>query len=111
MNAIYDRGEAIARLGGDASLFASVAELFVADVENYRASLSDALAKGDAADLRRAAHTVKSVLATFSYEVGREQASALEQAAAVGDLKKAANLVAATDAAIVRLAEALRSGG
>lgn len=107
MSAIYDREDAIARLGGDASLFASVADLFVADSESYRQSLRVALAGGDAGELRRVAHTVKSVLATFSFAEGRAQAWALEQAAAAGDLVQAAPLVAATDAALGDLAVAL----
>ena len=110
MSTCYDREEAIARLGGDASLFASVAELFVADSAGYRRALSEALASGDAATLRREAHTVKSLLATFSCAEGGAQAQALEAAAAAGDLATAGPLAAAVDAAIVELVAALRLG-
>ncbi|MEZ7911708.1 MAG: Hpt domain-containing protein [Propionivibrio sp.] len=107
MTPIYDRTDAIARLGGDAELFAAAAAMFVAESETYRAALKDALATGDAALLRREAHTVKSMLATFSFASGRARALALEQAAAAGDLAEAPALAAAVDADIALLAEAL----
>ena len=111
MNLLYDRDDAIARLGGDAELFAAAAAMFVAESETYRAALKDALATGDAALLRREAHTVKSMLATFSYADGRSRALALEQAAAAGDLSDAAALAAAVDADIACLAKALAAEG
>ena len=111
MNLLYDRDDAIARLGGDAELFAAVAAMFVAESGTYRAALQAALATSDAAQLRREAHTVKSMLATFSYADGRSRALALEQAAAAGDLSDAAALAAAVDADIACLAKALAAEG
>ena len=103
----YNRAQALERLGGDEDIFAEVANLFVAESDNYCQALMDALASGDAGVLRREAHTIKSMLATFSFASGRARALALEQAAAAGDLADAPALAAAVDADIALLAKAL----
>ena len=105
---VFDRAQALESLGGDEELLANVASLFVDEAVSYRQALIDALAAGDAATLQREAHTVKSVLATFAYEAGRERALRLEQLAASGNLEAAK---AATDeviAALQTLSEVLR---
>ena len=109
MTPIYDRTDAIARLGGDAELFAAAAAMFVAESETYRAALKDALATGDAALLRREAHTVKSMLATFSYESGRGLAEQLEHLAASGSLDGAVELSAQVVNAVKCLSVVLRA--
>ena len=86
---IYDRAEAVARLDGDVSLFAEMADMFIAECDAYCRGLETALAAQDAATLRREAHTLKSVLATFSCETGRALAQQLEQQAAGGCLEGA----------------------
>lgn len=106
---VFDRARALESLGGDEELLANVASLFVDEAVVYRQALVDALAAGDAATLQREAHTVKSVLATFAYEAGRERALRLEQLAASGDLNGAE---AATDeviAALQKLSEVLKA--
>ena len=107
VNACYDHAEAVARLGGDEALFASVAGLFVSDSANYCRALEEALAAGDRNALRREAHTVKSMLATFSCEDGRLLAFQLEQLAASGSLEGAEALTADLVASIRQLALAL----
>ena len=106
---VFDRAQALESLGGDEELLANVASLFVDEAVSYRQALIDALAAGDAATLQREAHTVKSVLATFAYEAGRERALRLEQLAASGNLEAAK---AATDeviAALQTLSEVLKA--
>ena len=105
---LYDRAEALERLGDDETLFASVAAMFVEDSEGYCLALETALASGDAAVLRREAHTVKSMLATFSFQSGREQAMQLESLAATGSLEGAARLTADVVGAVRALAEVFR---
>jgi HPt (histidine-containing phosphotransfer) domain-containing protein len=104
---VYDRAQALERLAGDAALFAEMAGMFVAESETYCRALESALASGDAACLRREAHTVKSLLATFSYEAGRELALRLEHLASSGSLDGAAALTAEVVAAVRRLGVAL----
>ena len=91
---IYNREDALARLDGDEALFDEMAAMFVAENESYCLSLSQALSSGDVALLRREAHTVKSLFATFSYEKGRALALGLEQLAAAGQLAGAPELTA-----------------
>jgi len=104
---VFNRAQALESLGGDEELLANVASLFVEESAGYRQALEAALASGDALVLRREAHTVKSVLATFAYEAGRERAAQLEQLAASGNLENAAALTAEVIAALQRLTEAL----
>jgi HPt (histidine-containing phosphotransfer) domain-containing protein len=104
---VYDKNQALERLGGDAALFAEMAGMFVAESETYCQALESALASADAAALRREAHTVKSLLATFSYEAGRQLALRLEQLAASGSLEGAAALSSEVVAAVRRLHAAL----
>ena len=107
MSDIYNHAEAVERLGGDEELFSSVAGLFVAESEGYCGALEAALASVDVAALRREAHTVKSMLATFSCETGRELAQRLEHLAASGSLEGADILTAAVIDAVRRLVEVL----
>ena len=103
----YDRAEALARLGGDEELLADVATLFIAESEDYCRALELALAVADAAAVQREAHTVKSMLATFSCESGRQRAFELEQLGASGQLAGAAALVAEVSLMIRALAQVL----
>ena len=104
---VFDKDQALERLAGDAELFAEMAGMFVAESETYCQALESALASGDTACLSREAHTVKSLLATFSCEAGRDLAMRLEQLAAAGRLDGAAALTAKVVAAVRLLGVAL----
>ena len=106
---VFDRAQALERLGGDEELLDSVASLFVEESTIYRRALADALDSSDPAAVQREAHTVKSVFATFSFESGRELAFRLEQLAAAGNLNGADVLTAELLAAIDVLAAALKA--
>ena len=105
----YNRAQALERLGGDEDIFAEVANLFVAESDNYCQALKDALVSGDAGVLRREAHTIKSMLATFSYESGRGLAEQLELLAASGSLDGAVELSAQVVNAVKCLSVVLRA--
>ena len=104
---IYNKSEAVSRLEGDEQLFIDMANMFVADAEMYCSALEAALKSGDAKAVRREAHTVKSLFATFSYEAGRDLALRLEHLAATGSLDDATDLTLEVLAAVRRLSEAL----
>lgn len=103
--------------GLDAAERAAVAELFGGDAELYRAFRAHALAQfvidrrllaaalvaGDAAALRRQAHSLKGALATLGDEAGRTHARALEDAAAAGDADACRRLWPALDTHLARL--------
>ncbi len=108
---IYNRAEALARLDGDEALFVEMAGMFIAECDTYCAALSDAMAAQDTAQLRREAHTVKSLLATFSFESGRLVAQQLEHLAAGGSLEGAEMLTRDLVAATRQLASALSAEG
>ncbi|WP_153111396.1 Hpt domain-containing protein [Propionivibrio limicola] len=90
--ALYDRGEAIAQLGGDETLFNEMAMVFQEEKASYCQALQEALAVSDTATLQREAHTVKSVFAALACETGRRVAFELEQLAATGELAGADRL-------------------
>ena len=107
MSELYSRAEALERLGGDMELFKNLTRLFIEESAAYCSALEHALAGSDMAALQREAHSVKSMLATFSFEKGRELAMRLEHLAAAGNPDGVASLTAEVVAAIRQLAEAL----
>jgi len=109
VNELYKRAEAVARLGGDEALFGSVAKLFIANSDEYCVALEAAMRAANAVVLRREAHTVKSMLATFSCTTGTALAQRLEDLAATGNLDGAPALTDEVVVAVKRLVEALAS--
>lgn len=96
-----DKPTIMDRLGGDEELFAAMAEVYLKDWGTYHAQIAAALAAGDAALLRRHAHTIKSLLATFADEAGSALAAAVEQRAGSGQL-------AGLEGGVARVQERLR---
>jgi PAS domain S-box-containing protein len=89
-------GAAIAslrELGGD-DFLAEVIDTFLADVGTLLATLRRALDEGDAAEVRRMAHSLKSNGATLGATEFAELCRALEQQAKEGHLEDAPGLVA-----------------
>lgn len=80
------RAEIVDRLGGDDSLFVTLAQMFIDDAPNYTNALKSALAAGDGPLLGREAHTVKGLFSTFSDDDGMNCALTLEDRALAGDL-------------------------
>ncbi len=93
--------ESLRQLGGD-DFLAEVIDTFVADVGTLLATLRCALDKGDAAEVRRMAHTLKSEGATLGASEFAELCGALERQAKDGRLEEAPGLV-------VRIEEERRS--
>ncbi|MBS1144339.1 MAG: Hpt protein [Proteobacteria bacterium] len=83
---VLDKAPILSRLGGDEDIFTMMVDMFLQDLDNNCAALSAALASGDAAVLRREAHTIKGLLATFSDDAGAAEASEVEQLAKQGVL-------------------------
>ncbi len=104
---IYNRAEVIERLGGDEELFSTLANMFVADSSGYCSMLEQALAGGDPSSVRREAHTIKGLLATFSDEKGTALAAQLEAMAKDGSLEMAGEVAGELLNAVRRLACAL----
>jgi len=90
---IYDRAEALSRIGDDEALFQTLVEMFLADAPGYLQDIDTAWTNSDLEHLHRAAHTLKGVLATFSAHTGQEAAQELELAAKGADLKAIPGLI------------------
>lgn len=76
-----DKSLILERLGGDDDLLVTMSDIFVQESEEYCRNLDQAQQTGDAAALRREAHTVKSLLATFVDDDGTALALQIEQQA------------------------------
>jgi HPt (histidine-containing phosphotransfer) domain-containing protein len=85
--------ESLRELGGD-DFLAEVIDTFLADVGTLLATLRRALDEGDAAEVRRMAHSLKSNGATLGATEFAELCRALEQQAKDGHLEDAPGLVA-----------------
>jgi PAS domain S-box-containing protein len=85
--------ERLREIGGD-DFLAEVIDTFLADAEMLLATLHRALGEGDAAEVRRMAHTLKSNGATLGATEFAELCRSLEQQAKDGRLEEAPALVA-----------------
>jgi len=107
---VFDHAVALAMMG-DEGLFQEVASMFVASAPTSIEELGAALAAADRPGLKRAAHTLKGLFATFAASDGETAARQLELAAAdpVVDMGTCTELVAAVRAHAQELREALAS--
>lgn len=88
---VLDRAVALDRVGGDEELLAEVAQLFLEDYPNSMREIDEAVAKGDAKLLERAAHTLKGAASNFGANPVTETAFALEMAGRKGSLMAISN--------------------
>ena len=98
--------DSLREIGGD-DFLAEVVDTFRADAPDLLATLRRALEQGDADELRRAAHTLKSNGATLGAESFSELCRELEEHSRNGDLSGAPELADRIDAEYRRLDEAL----
>lgn len=103
-----DKDAIVDRLGGDEDLFRDMAELYVQESGGYCDNLQSATRNGDARALAREAHTLKSLLATFSDDDGAAMAIAIEQRAKAADLAGIEVAVVALVARVQSLAGLLK---
>ncbi|MBU1364767.1 MAG: Hpt domain-containing protein [Gammaproteobacteria bacterium] len=107
---VLDKASILERLGGDEEIFAMMVDMFVQDVDSNCAALGTALASGDAAVLRREAHTVKGLMATFSDEAGAADAYTVELRARDGLVADQAAAVAGLQQRLREIAAVLSAG-
>jgi PAS domain S-box-containing protein len=101
--ALLDRTEALRRVAGDARLLRELVGLFLGDCPRLLDALRAALARGDAGQVRIAAHTLKGSLLCFAAGPAALAAQHLEALAARGDLTGAADAADALTREIDRL--------
>jgi CheY-like chemotaxis protein/HPt (histidine-containing phosphotransfer) domain-containing protein len=90
---VFDRTDALSRIGDDEELLATLIEMFVQEGPRSLADIDAALAAADWNRLAHGAHALKGVLATFSARRGEEVAGQLEQACKAGRVAACAELV------------------
>jgi PAS domain S-box-containing protein len=102
----------LARKGvaGDEEILRELAEIFLAILPDWLRQLPEAAAKGDAAALRRLAHTVKGSVGHFGAIAACAAAERLEAVGREGNLAQAADACAALQDHLRRVAVALAQG-
>jgi CheY-like chemotaxis protein len=91
---IFDRADALDRIGGDEELLQALLDIFTAEYENYIGNIDQAYAAENWPDFVRAAHTLKGALGTIAAARAQKKAEALESAAKAGEQARYAPLVA-----------------
>lgn len=90
-----DWEKAVAQVGGDEAVIADLAGLFLAECPGLETGIRAAVDAGNAADLRRHAHTLKGSAGVFRAEAAVEAAQRLEKMGREGDLDGAEEAVSA----------------
>jgi HPt (histidine-containing phosphotransfer) domain-containing protein len=95
-------------MGGDDAFVAELIEQFVTDSPALVAAARKGIEAGDADEVRRAAHTLKSNAATFGANELSDRSSRLEAAAKAGTLDDASEQIDAIAEELDRVHAALR---
>lgn len=107
---VLDRGSILERLGGDEEIYAMMVGMYLQDVENNCTAIAAAFAQGDSAALRREAHTIKGLLATFSDDGGAADAAAVEHQARLGEIGGLGDAVGGLQHRLREVASVLKAG-
>jgi len=107
---VLDRGSILERLGGDEEIYAMMVDMYLQDVENNCTAIAAALVQGDSPALRREAHTIKGLLATFSDDDGAADAAAVEHQARLGEIDGLGDAVGGLQQRLREVASALKAG-
>ena len=97
-------------LGGDEKFLRELTRLFAAEQADLRAQISSAIAAGDCASLRRAAHSLKGAMSSFAPKIGLDSAACLEAMGESGNLAGAAALAGKMEEELDALTAALLEG-
>jgi PAS domain S-box-containing protein len=104
-----NRKEMLKRVGGDEELLRSLADLFIESLAGQLAALRESINGGDAASLRRHAHTLKSAVAMFGAADAIGAAEVLEKIGMKKDLTGADDAWRRLVAALEGVPAALRN--
>jgi HPt (histidine-containing phosphotransfer) domain-containing protein len=106
-HSVFDHAEALARVEGDAELFAELVELFLDSYPEQLSAIRIGVHHRDAKAVQSAAHALKGAVGNFAGEEAFELARKLESIGRSGDLSMAESTSKALSAAVERLAQAL----
>lgn len=104
---LVDPVVALARVGGDEKLLRELVMMFRRECPGWLESVRQAIERGDAKELRRAAHTVKGTVGTFGARAAFDMATELETMGRTGDMNGAAAICQRLSESIERLHPAL----
>jgi HPt (histidine-containing phosphotransfer) domain-containing protein len=100
---VVDWATALGRVGNDVELMQELARVFLEECPGWMAELRRALAGGDAAGVRRLAHTVKGSLGQFGARTAFDAAQRLEMMGRDGILAGAEEACVVLEAELGRL--------
>ena len=104
-----ERARVLQRLGGDENLFRELVEYFVEDSAQILDQMRAAARSGDAAELERAAHSIKGLAANFEGRAAVEMAREIEGLAQSGRIRSATPLIGPLDECVRHLLAALQA--
>jgi CheY-like chemotaxis protein/HPt (histidine-containing phosphotransfer) domain-containing protein len=107
---IQDRGEALSHVGGDLKILHELTEVFLQDYPRMIEEAIDGLCAGDAAKVKRMAHSIKGAVSILGGKAAFEAALRLETIARHGDLSEAEAAWQALRQALEQFRHALMRG-
>ena len=108
---VFDESVLLALLDGDQVAASEIANGYLADVPRQVSSLQAALKKGDTAEVRVRAHTLKGASASVGAGCMRKLSAAIDETAAAGDLNGVDTLVERIERQVFLLQERARLDG
>ncbi|MSS73205.1 MAG: response regulator, partial [Candidatus Latescibacteria bacterium] len=106
-DSVFDREEALERVGGDADLLGELTELLLDNCPGMLARLEEAVSRRDAKALERAAHTLKGAVGQLGARNVSEAALRLETIGAKNDLTGAKEILAVLEKEMERFRAAV----
>jgi signal transduction histidine kinase/DNA-binding response OmpR family regulator len=106
-DAVLERAVVLKRVGGKVETLRKLVELFQEESNQLMRDINDAIAKGEAIKLSRAAHSLKGAVGIFADGAASEAAQKLETLGQRGDLTGAEEACAALESQLNRLKLAL----
>ncbi len=100
---VIDLDGAMRRLAGDMELFRDFIGYFEEDAPKLLAALHEALANSAAAEVRRAAHSLKGLAANFGASACATAAQAIEECGKSGDLPTASQILPRLEQEVAKL--------
>ncbi len=106
---VFDRCEALRRMGGDEDLLADLAGVFLKDYSQQVANIRNAMQQSDCPGIERAAHTLKGSVAAFGAGRATQVVLQLETSARSGDLGECRRLLTLLEPEVDALKSELQS--
>jgi two-component system sensor histidine kinase/response regulator len=107
----WNRNKALEKVDWDEQLLGEVVQIFLEESPKQIEDLHRSLAEGNMELLERTAHSLKSELSYLGMPDSSQKARDLEQIAHMGDVKRAADMVAALDAEICAVSQEMQNMG